>query len=60
MKPRHAAALALVWFLMTPPYEQTANRIHTKAPLFDWHMSASFASSVVLREVSGVANSFLP
>jgi hypothetical protein len=46
MCPRHAAALALVWYLMTPPYEQAPNRILTKAPLFDWHISASFASSV--------------
>jgi hypothetical protein len=47
MKIAHAGALALVvWYLMTPPYEHASNRIYMQAPLFDWHISASFGSSV--------------
>jgi hypothetical protein len=45
MKPRHAAALALVgWYLMLAPWE--GNRIaNTDAPLSEWTINYSFDSA---------------
>jgi hypothetical protein len=47
MKPRHAAALALVgWYLMAPPYVRVPGtqtfRLDFTAPLASWHAIQSF------------------
>ena len=47
MKPRHAAALALVgWYLMAPPSHQVAGQkeLWTSAPLANWSMLGMFDS----------------
>ena len=44
MKPRHAAALALVgWYLMAPP--TSANRVWAQAPLAQWKILRSYDSA---------------
>ncbi len=48
MKPRHAAALALVgWYLMMPPFVRTGNEVYPDddAPLSKWRMAGSFDSA---------------
>ena len=45
MKPRHAAAFALVgWYLMVAPIEKTGpfTAVKTKAPLKEWDTQATF------------------
>ncbi len=43
MKPRHAAALALVgWYLMSPLVDQKAAKIVYEAPLTYWEHEGSF------------------
>jgi hypothetical protein len=37
MKPRHAAALALVgWYLMVPPIDRSSGQADVSAPLSEW------------------------
>jgi hypothetical protein len=44
MKPRHAAALAVVgWCLMVPPF--TRHGVNIKAPMFEWEQVASFETA---------------
>src|SRR5882724_6408228 len=43
MKPRHAAALALVgWYLMIPPLTNRTGPIEREAPLVKWETWTSF------------------
>jgi hypothetical protein len=45
MKPRHAAALALVgWYLMTPPVSDHGAIIYQDAPLSQWTKAQLFDS----------------
>ena len=45
MKPRHAAALALVgWYLMMPPFTER-HEINTDAPLTKWERLDSYSSA---------------
>jgi len=50
MKPRHAAALALVgWYLMAPPRfpkDKSPYALDASAPLSRWHSINSFDSAV--------------
>jgi hypothetical protein len=46
MKPRHAAALALVgWYLMTPPLAKDAIHPDKSVPLKNWNRFQSFDSA---------------
>ena len=46
MRPRHAAALALVgWYLMLPPIDVTTRAFLTDRPLSQWHVSKGFDSA---------------
>ena len=46
MKPRHAAALALVgWYLMVPPLVDAPYKIDMEAPLASWKVSQRFDTS---------------
>ena len=51
MKPRHAAALALVgWYLMVPPME--GGHTNPSAPLSSWRMTAgSYDAAIECRKV---------
>jgi hypothetical protein len=50
MKPRHAAALALVgWCLMLPP--MVGGHTDTSAPLNSWRMTASYDAASDCRKV---------
>jgi len=43
MKPRHAAALALVgWYLMMPPLYEDEKEPRIDAPLNEWKINMSF------------------
>ena len=43
MKPRHAAALALVgWYLMVPPLVDEPYKVNTEAPLPSWKVYQTF------------------
>jgi hypothetical protein len=43
MKPRHAAALALVgWYLIAPPPRSSDGVIDPKAPLSEWQIEGRF------------------
>jgi hypothetical protein len=43
MKPRHAAALALVgWYLLLPPLANAPYKVDTEAPLTSWKVSQTF------------------
>src|ERR1700730_16749176 len=43
MKPRHAAALALVgWYLMVPPLVNAPYKVDTEAPLASWKPYQAF------------------
>jgi hypothetical protein len=43
MKPRHAAALALVgWYLLVPPLVNAPYKIDTEAPLTSWKVYQTF------------------
>lgn len=45
MKPRHAAALALVgWYLMFPPDRPDTHQIEDQAPISQWQSLRSFES----------------
>jgi hypothetical protein len=45
MKPRHAAALALVgWYLMIPPVRGAPGEILEQAPLSEWEFSNQYDS----------------
>jgi hypothetical protein len=45
MKPRHAAALALVgWYLMTPPWSGPG-KFNDKAPLNQWQQAHAYDSA---------------
>jgi NAD(P)H-flavin reductase len=47
MKPRHAAALALVgWYLMVPPPQSFKNGEYREAPLVQWTHRATFDTEV--------------
>jgi len=55
MKPRHAAALALVgWYLMVAPRDGELNPI--KAPLSAWEQSQAFDSAKACDYAAGEAN----
>jgi len=54
MKPRHAAALALVgWYLMTPPIDPASRfdpkfsvqQLDMKAPVYNWWIADTFNTS---------------
>ena len=46
MKPRHAAAVALVgWYLMVPPLTNKGTSTDTTAPPSRWRVMKSFASA---------------
>jgi len=46
MKPRHAAALALVdWYLMIPPLNEHSYRPQPDLPLSEWWQHQSFDSA---------------
>lgn len=50
MKPRHAAALALVgWYLMTPPLYKDGE-LDEKAPLKEWTIINSFDTATECSE----------
>ena len=50
MKPRHAAALALVgWYLMVPP--MAGNHTDTSAPLGIWRVTGSYDAAIDCRKV---------
>jgi hypothetical protein len=43
MKPRHAAALALVgWYLLLPPLVNAPYKVDTEAPLTSWKVYQTF------------------
>ena len=43
MKPRHAAALALIgWYLIVPPLVNAPYKIDTEAPLTSWKVYRTF------------------
>jgi hypothetical protein len=43
MKPRHAAALALVgWYLLLPPLVNAPYKVDTEAPLASWKVYQTF------------------
>jgi hypothetical protein len=43
MKPRHAAALALVgWYLLIPPLVNAPYKVDTEAPLTNWKVYQTF------------------
>jgi hypothetical protein len=45
MKPRHAAALALVgWYLMVPPPVDEPYKVNTEAPLTSWKVYQTFST----------------
>jgi hypothetical protein len=46
MKPRHAAALALVgWYLMVPPVRGAPGEIIEHAPLSEWDIDSQYDSN---------------
>jgi hypothetical protein len=46
MKPRHAAALALVgWYLMVPPYNDNDLKPQTGVPLYEWEPTGAPAQT---------------
>jgi hypothetical protein len=66
MKPRHAAALALVgWYLMTPPVSKDGDTVmvggrpfDVSAPISEWHFQGSFDSAVACGTAQNSAESF--
>ena len=49
MKPRHAAALALVgWYLMMPPVSADTDRafIDSQTPIWQWQIRGTFDSAI--------------
>ena len=46
MNFRHAVALALGWYLMAPPANQTFTEFDQRAPLPDWSILRSFDTAV--------------
>jgi uncharacterized protein YfaP (DUF2135 family) len=59
MKPRHAAALALVgWYLMMPPMTSD-RRIQINTPLSHWEISSSYDTADECEKVRLVASGWM-